>query len=206
MQVYAVVDKIAEQSRTPMKTRKSCACQYCYVWLRFSNSKCGSQLVSWCFEPSQLQRITSTKDYIRSEHKLYSISKSFISQVTIPQVMFQSNLSLFSSAACFPFLLFEENQSQFLQFSAALWTIRVGQKHDNSSGRVALSASFGIFDGIVYSLNLDRERDLLKRYQSILFCISLWNFIWFLEKIVTKKRSCYRDFFFFARKHTVSLR
>ena len=31
---------------------------------------------------------STTKDYIKAEHKLHSISKSFISQVTIPQVMF----------------------------------------------------------------------------------------------------------------------
>ena len=30
---------------------------------------------------------STTKDYIRAEHKLHSISKSFISQVTIPQIM-----------------------------------------------------------------------------------------------------------------------
>ena len=41
-----------------------------------------SKLVSWCFEPSQPQRITS-----RLEHKLHSISKLFISQVIILQVM-----------------------------------------------------------------------------------------------------------------------
>ena len=31
---------------------------------------------------------STTKDYIRAEHKLHSISKLFISQVIIPQVMF----------------------------------------------------------------------------------------------------------------------
>ena len=31
---------------------------------------------------------SATKDYIRAEHKLQSISKLFISQVIIPQVMF----------------------------------------------------------------------------------------------------------------------
>ena len=31
---------------------------------------------------------STTKDYIRAEHKLHSISKIFISQVIIPQVMF----------------------------------------------------------------------------------------------------------------------
>ena len=31
---------------------------------------------------------STTKDYIRTEHKLHSISKLLISQVTIPQVMF----------------------------------------------------------------------------------------------------------------------
>ena len=31
---------------------------------------------------------STTKDYIRAEHKLHSTSKSFISQVIIPQVMF----------------------------------------------------------------------------------------------------------------------
>ena len=31
---------------------------------------------------------STTKDHIRAEHKLHSISKSFISQVIIPQVMF----------------------------------------------------------------------------------------------------------------------
>ena len=33
-------------------------------------------------------RELTTKDYIRAEHKLHSISKSFISLVIIPQVMF----------------------------------------------------------------------------------------------------------------------
>ena len=31
---------------------------------------------------------STTKDYIRAEHKLHSISKLFISQVILPQVMF----------------------------------------------------------------------------------------------------------------------
>ena len=31
---------------------------------------------------------STTKDYIRAKHKLHSISKLFISQVMIPQVMF----------------------------------------------------------------------------------------------------------------------
>ena len=31
---------------------------------------------------------SATKDYIRAKHKLHNISKLFISQVTIPQVMF----------------------------------------------------------------------------------------------------------------------
>ena len=39
-----------------------------------------SQLVSWCFKPSRL-----TKDYIRAEHKLHSISKLVIPQVIILQ-------------------------------------------------------------------------------------------------------------------------
>ena len=43
--------------------------------------KLGSQLVSWCFEPSQQQ-------HIKAEHKLHFISKLFISQVIIPQIMF----------------------------------------------------------------------------------------------------------------------
>ena len=41
------------------------------------------KLVSWCLQPSQPQ-----KDYIRAEHKLYSISKLSISQVMILRVMF----------------------------------------------------------------------------------------------------------------------
>ena len=43
------------------------------------------ELVSLCFEPSQ-----PTKDYIRAEHKLHSITKIFIPQVffTKPQLKF----------------------------------------------------------------------------------------------------------------------
>ena len=41
-------------------------------------------LVSWLALWAQ----STTKDYIRAEHKLYFISKSFSSQVIIPQVMF----------------------------------------------------------------------------------------------------------------------
>ena len=40
-------------------------------------------LVSWCFELSQPQRITSGLN-----KKLHSISKLFVSQIVIPQVMF----------------------------------------------------------------------------------------------------------------------
>ena len=36
----------------------------------------------------ELYAQSATKDYIRAEHKLQSISKLFISQVIIPQVMF----------------------------------------------------------------------------------------------------------------------
>ena len=40
--------------------------------------------VSWCFEPSQPQRITSGLN----TNFTYSVSKLFISQVIIPQVLF----------------------------------------------------------------------------------------------------------------------
>ena len=43
-----------------------------------------SERVSWLV----LWARSATKDYIRAEHKLHSISKLFISQVIIPQVMF----------------------------------------------------------------------------------------------------------------------
>ena len=47
-------------------------------------------LVSWCFEPSQPQRITTG-----AEHKLHSISKLVISQVIIPQSHVFSSLFIF---------------------------------------------------------------------------------------------------------------
>ena len=37
---------------------------------------------------------STTKDYIRAEHNLHSISKFFISQVIIPQVMFFELISI----------------------------------------------------------------------------------------------------------------
>ena len=49
-----------------------------FMWLCVCVCVC--VCVSWCFEPSYQQRITS-------EHKLHSISKLIISQVIIPQVV-----------------------------------------------------------------------------------------------------------------------
>ena len=87
---------------------------------------------------------STTKDYIRAEHKLHSIFKLFISKVIIPQVMF---LSLFifhghstrktaSSRATY-FILWaytgtyvsnsqhRKNSGQVLEKNAGEWTVRV---------------------------------------------------------------------------------
>ena len=65
--------------------------QFCCDKISFTVTKLpqvfADYLVSWCFEPSQPQRITS-----RLNTNFTLSSKSFISQVIIPQVMF---LSLF---------------------------------------------------------------------------------------------------------------
>ena len=51
-----------------------------------------SYLVLWAW--------STTKDYIKAEHKLHSTSKLFISQVTIPQVILVSSLvAAFSSVS-----------------------------------------------------------------------------------------------------------
>ena len=61
------------------------------LWLILPlNRKCRAQrrLVSYLVLWAQ----STAKDYIRAEHKLHSISKSFISLVIIPQVMFLAYL------------------------------------------------------------------------------------------------------------------
>ena len=49
----------------------------------------------WTISSFVLWAQSTIQDYIRAEHKLHSISKSFISQVIIPQVMFFFSLFIF---------------------------------------------------------------------------------------------------------------
>ena len=54
----------------------------CQMWLH------GAEMMENIFSYLVLSVQSTTKDYIRAEHKLHSISKLFISQIIISQVMF----------------------------------------------------------------------------------------------------------------------
>ena len=95
-------------------------CQLASNWLILPNVSRQARkikLISWCFEPSQPQRI-----YIRAEHKLHSISKLFFSQGIIPQAFF---FSFFSFFLCF-----------FLFFQPRLFIFRRHSTREPASGRV----------------------------------------------------------------------
>ena len=82
-------DTVLKLTESSMVTESTRICVTSSSTLFWSTGPPRRELVSWCFEPSQPQKKTKK---IRAKRKLLSISKSFISRVIIPQVMF---LSLF---------------------------------------------------------------------------------------------------------------
>ena len=114
----------------------------CVVFSSLPNTGLVSYLV--------LEAQSITKGYIRAEHKLHSVSKLFISQVMIPQVMDRC------CCCCFLFFYF------------CLFIFRVHSKREPASRRVTyfiLRAYTGT--GVSHSQRRkkNRERFLLKKMQ-----------------------------------------
>ena len=98
--------------------------------------------------------LSSTRDYIRAEHKLHTSSKLFISQVILPQVMFFFSLFIFrghstrepapNRVACFILRAYTgtgvshsqhgNNRERFWKTNAGEWTGRVEISKEEISG------------------------------------------------------------------------